>query len=144
MPTQYAKPEAVRRLARRFRSHFELQPVLGPALAAALMSRTPVRTVGRLARIANRDPSTLNKQFAGTSIACRGLTLRLLVDSFLLTRVAGMTINRRTRLAVAAELGVGEATLRRACRFWLGKTMKAGELRLEGLLAAIEARVGFM
>ena len=143
MPTWSRKrPESVRRLVRQFRNHPQLQPDLGPALAAALMSRTPVRTVWRLARIAGRHLSTLDRCFARTAIAARAIRLCMLVDALLLIRVAEMPATGRTWMSAAAHLGVGEKRLRTACCFWFGRSIKAAALRTKDVVDVIEARLG--
>lgn len=137
------RPASTRRLARALRHHADFQPVIGPALASALMNRFPVRTVNRLARIVGCSRSTRDRHLARSPLADQGITLHDVLQVLLLIRAAETPPHHRTWTRLALELGVGEKRLRRACRIWLRLTSaSARALQPDAVVAALEVRLG--
>lgn len=143
MPTWHRnRAPCIGRLATQLRQNLGIHGHLGPAVAAALMNRTPVRTVKRLGRLSGCDVSTLHREFRSSTLARPGVTPRKLLVAFLLVRVAEMPPSGRTWTAAAAHLGVTESRLRSGCRYWLGSSPAAATLAIDDVVGAIQAKLG--
>jgi hypothetical protein len=104
------------------------------------MNRAPVRSVNHLVRLSGISRTTLERQYASSILAPRRVSLKAILNAFLLIRTADLPLAGRTWLGAGLTLGVGEKRLRSAWAFWLDPgNAKAEQLRHRTIIEAIAA-----